>query len=362
MNATCPCCNAPLRYDSGQSELRCESCGNSFEVEAMQRVDDALAQATQASDMTWQRDEQAGTWSQEEQDSLRAYQCPSCGAEIVADDTTAATQCVYCGNPSILPGNLSGDFRPEAVIPFEKAKDEAKAKYKGFLKGKRLLPNDFITGNRIEEITGVYVPFWVFDCDAEANMVFRAQRSRTRTSGDMEITTTEHYLAIREGSLGFDQIPVDGSSKFQDALMEAIEPYDAGKTKAFSSAYLPGYQAERYDVEADQAKPRADERVQESVQATFAGTVQGYQSVQQQSARITLSGGKVRNVLYPVWMLNTRWQGKTYSFAMNGQTGKFVGNLPIAKGKAVQWALGLFVGSFAVIAGVAYAVFAMGGL
>ena len=359
MNATCPCCNAPLRYDGGASELQCDSCGTTFEIDALRSIDQATQATAQPSEMTWDR-QSGGEWSAEEQASLRAYQCPSCGAEIVADDTTAATQCVYCGNPSVLPGNLSGSFRPEDVIPFKLPKEAAVKTYKQFLHGKKLLPDAFVKGNRVEEITGVYVPFWVFDCDADASMTFRAERTTMRTSGNQEITTTEHYLVLRDGSMGFERIPVDGSSKFEDALMEAIEPFDYQQVKPFSAAYLPGFQAERYDVEADAAKPRADERVQESVTAAFAATVKGFTRVVPQGTRIALQGGTVRNVLFPVWMLNTRWQGKTYTFAMNGQTGKFVGNLPIAKSKCIKWGLGLFGGTFAALFAVIYALAAGG--
>ena len=360
INAGCPCCSAPLR-SGGDGGLVCESCGNHFDADVMHYVDEALESAAQASDMTWQQEGAEG-WLPQEQEDLHAYVCPSCGAEIVADATTAATQCVYCGNASILPGNLSGSFRPDAVIPFEFSKEDAKRKYKQFLAGKKLLPNDFTRGNKIEDIAGVYVPFWLFDCDTKAKMVYRAERSSTRTVGNEDVTTTEHYLVMRDGTMGFDQIPVDGSAKFADALMEAIEPFDYGKMQAFATSYMPGYQAERYDVDAKEAQPRANERVEESVKSTFSATVKGYDSVKTQSAQINLDNGKVRNVLFPVWMLNTRWEGNTYTFAMNGQSGKFVGNLPISKAKAWKWRAGLFFGSFAAILGIVYALCAAGGI
>ena len=346
-NAICPCCGAGLRYDA-EKGLHCDSCGNDFDESILQQMDAEMAEAQQPSEMGWQ-DEGNREWTDAEQQQLKSYSCPSCGAEIVADSTTAATQCVYCGNPSIMPGKLSGDFRPDAVIPFVKTKEDAQKALKKSMEGKRLLPDDFLKNHKIEAVTGVYVPFWLFDCGAEAKVRYRAERMHTATMGDTDVITTEHFMVIRDGVMGFERIPVDGSSKFDDTLMEAIEPFDMGKMVPFQSGYLPGYQAERYDVESSGAKGRADERVKSSVESEFAATVKGYVNVRAESTNIRLEGGTVKNVLFPVWMLNTKWGDKTYTFAMNGQTGKFIGDLPISSGKAWKWRIGLFAGGFAAV-------------
>ncbi len=359
MGAKCPCCSAPLRFDGQIGKLKCDSCGNEYEQELMRQVDEAMGQSSQADEMDWKK-AGAGQWQDEERKKLHAYSCPSCGAEIVVDETTAATECVYCGNPSIMPGQMAGDYRPDAVLPFKMTRKDAQDAYRKMISGKRLLPPLFAQENRIEKIAGVYVPFWLFACDAEADMTFRAERKTVHTRGDYRVTDTDHFLVLRGGKIGFTNVPVDGSTKFQDNLMEAIEPFDHESEERFSTAYLPGYQAERYDVDAETAKPRADERVRESVREAFAATVNGYTSVLTQSASIRLEKGNVRNVLIPVWMLNTRWQDKTYTFAMNGRTGKIVGKLPIDKKRALFWGLGLFAGAFAVLFGGAVALFATG--
>lgn len=358
-SAKCPCCGAPLHFDGGEGKLRCDSCGNEFEKDVMRQVDAAVSQSSQADEMNWQK-AGAGDWSDEEKTTLRAYTCSSCGAEIVADQTTAATECVYCGNPSIMPGQLAGGFKPDAILPFVKSKKDAQNAYLGLIRGKRLLPKLFAEENRIEKITGVYVPFWLFGCDADADITYRAERTTAHRSGDYMVTDTDHFLVLRGGRIGFSGVPVDGSSKFDDTLMEAVEPFEYQRETAFSTAYLPGYQAERYDVAAEAARPRADERIKQSVIDVFRGTVNGYTSVSTQSASIRLQQGDVRNVMIPVWMLNTQWKDKTYTFAMNGQTGRIVGNLPVDARRAILWALGLFAGSFVVLFAIVYALFAMG--
>lgn len=357
--ASCPSCGAPLHFDGGEGKLHCDSCGNEFSKDVMRQVDEALNRSSRDNEMNW---ESSGSheWSEEEKSGLLSYSCSSCGAEIVADQETVATECVYCGNPAIMPGQLSGDFRPDAVLPFVKTKQDAQKAYKDLIRGKRLLPKVFASENRIEKITGVYVPFWMFGCDADADITYRAERVTRHRSGDYEITDVDHFLVLRGGRVGFHNVPVDGSSKFDDTLMEAIEPFDSGREAAFTTAYLPGYQAERYDVAAEDAKPRADERIRRSVVEVFRRTVNGYTSVREQSASIRFQNGRVRNVMMPVWMLNTRWKDKRYTFAMNGQTGKIVGNLPVDKGLALKWGLGLFLGSFAALFGIALALFYAG--
>nr|AHF25205.1 hypothetical protein [uncultured bacterium Contig1578] len=271
LNYKCPCCGAPLHYSGASGKLKCDSCGNEFELEAMQQVQE-VEESTAEQTMEWE-----GTgndaWQAGETEHLLTYSCPSCGAEIVVDDTTAATECVYCGNASIMPGAVSGDFRPDAVLPFIKTKEDAVAAYKELIKGKKLLPRAFASKKLIDKITGVYVPFWLFECRTDSTLSFRAQRVHTATHGQDMVTTTDHFLVMRGGSLDFAGVPVDGSSKFDDTLMESVEPFDTTKMQPFDTGYLSGYQAERYDIDAEQAEPRANERIRASVVETFSSTV-----------------------------------------------------------------------------------------
>ena len=116
---------------------------------------------------------------------------------------------------------------------------------KQHLKGKFLLPKAFKTENRIQELKGVYVPFWLYDCEAAADIRCRGTRIRVWRRGDREYTETSHYLVSRSGTIAFDSVPVDGSRKMADDLMESIEPYRYQEGKAFQPAYLAGYLADR---------------------------------------------------------------------------------------------------------------------
>ena len=350
MNYKCPCCSAPLRYDGATGQLACDSCGNVFPLNTVQQAEEVAA-ATADQDIQWEASD--GAWRPEEAEQLRTYSCPSCGAEIVVDATTAATECVYCGNASIMPGALSGSFRPDAVLPFVKTKEDAVKAYADLIKDKKLLPRAFASKKHMDKITGVYVPFWLFQCRADCDLSFRAERVHTHTEGRDQVTDIEHFMVMRGGTLDFDGVPVDGSTKFDDTLMESIEPFDYGKMQEFDAAYLPGYQAERYDVDAEAAQARANERIRTSTVEAFASTVQGYSAVTPQSVNVRLQHGQVTNVLAPVWMLNTKWEGKTYTFAMNGQTGRLVGDLPTDSGAAWKYRLRLFLGPLVGVVGIA---------
>lgn len=264
---------------------------------------------------------------------MKAYSCPSCGAELICDGSTAATSCPYCGNPTVVPGQFSGALKPEFVIPFKLSKDDAVKALKTHYKGKPFLPASFTNGNHIQEIQGVYVPFWLFDGEAEGSARYEATRSFTNRVGDEKITKTEHYDVFRSGSVAFEKIPVDASSKMPDDHMDSIEPYDYRELKPFSAAYLPGFLADRFDISAEQSSQRADERCEGTLNAALQSSVTGYDTCVRKSGRTRLRRGKVHYALMPVWMLSTRWNGKNYLFAMNGQTGKLVGDLPMSWGK-----------------------------
>jgi hypothetical protein len=172
----------------------------------------------------------------------------------------------------------------------------------------------------------------LFSCDALTNASYNAQRVRTWSDSNYNYTETSHYKIFRAGSISFDNVPVDGSTKMADDLMESVEPFDISQGVDFNTAYLAGYLADKYDVSVEQSIPRANERIRNSALDAFKSTVKGYTSVTAESASVNSSNGTYKYALYPVWLLNTSWNGQKFTFAINGQTGKIVGNLPIDKG------------------------------
>ena len=341
-NYQCPACTGPVHFAGESGKLECDFCGNSYEVSTIETLyADKEQAAAEAGPGNWDVSEAGSPWSEAEAAGIKAYTCPSCGGEIICDATTVATSCVYCGNPTVAPGQLGGMLKPDYVLPFKLDKAAAMAALKNHYKGKLFLPKVFASANRLEDIKSVYAPFWLFDGRAEADVVFRATRVSTRTSGDEKITTTEYYRVSRRGKVSFEKVPVDGSTKMPDEHMDAIEPYDYAELKPFSTAYLPGHMADKYDQDAAVCATRANDRIRVSAQDAVRKTVVGYDSVTPEHTNIQIEQGEIKYAMLPVWMLTTKWQNKTYIFVMNGQTGKLVGDLPTDMSRFWMWLLGL---------------------
>jgi len=331
----CPSCGGAIQFDSETQNMKCPYCDTEFEVEALRALDEAL-QAEPQEDLTWS-DAPNAAWQEGEEQELEQYVCQSCGGQIVTERTTSATSCPYCSNPVVLGQRVSGSLKPDCVIPFQLDQKEAQEALQKHFKGKPLLPKRFKDENHIREIKGVYVPFWLFDADADAAIRYRATRTRMWSDSNYNYTSTSYYSVHREGSMSFACVPVDGSEKMDNTLMESLEPYDVSGAVDFQTAYLAGYLADVYDVSAQDSEPRANERIRTSVEQVFRDTVVGYNSVITQGSSIRLSNGKIRYALFPVWLLSTQWNGQNYMFAMNGQTGKLVGNLPTDWGAFWKW-------------------------
>ena len=325
----CPCCGGAIEFNTTAQKMKCPYCDTEFEMEALREYDQEL-QNEAPDEMNWETN--AGCEWQGEDENFVTYVCNSCAGEIICDKTTAATSCPYCGNPVVMKGNLSGTLKPDYIIPFKLDKKAAKDGYFNHIKGKKLLPKIFKDANHIDEIKGMYVPVWLFDAGADANIRYRATRVRHWSDSNYNYTETKYYAILRGGSIAFERVPVDGSEKMDDALMESIEPYDFKDAVDFQTAYMAGYLADKYDVTAEESIGRANQRIKTSTEQAFRSTVQGYTTVMTENSNIRLHNGKAKYALYPVWILNTTYKDQKYTFAMNGQTGKFVGDLPCDMG------------------------------
>lgn len=339
----CPNCSAPLVFQPGNDKVSCEYCGNEFSVDtikelfAQKEARAAQAEAEQAA--TWETAAAGGEWAADETAALHAFTCSSCGAEIVADANTMATECCYCGNPTMIPGRFAGMMKPDFVIPFKKNKNDAINALKKFYEGKILLPNAFTANNRVESIQPMYVPFWLFDAEASGSASYRAEIVHHYETDSERVTETQVYNCTRSGHMKFQRIPVDGSEKMPDAYMESVEPFDYKEMVPFEAGYLAGYLADKYDANAETCAPRADERIRGSVSDTLRSTVTGYDSVTEEELHAVKENSEVSYALVPVWILTTRYEDKPYTFMMNGQSGKMVGSLPYDKTKAILYPL-----------------------
>lgn len=343
----CPCCGAGLKFNGAEQKLACEYCDNTFGLETVKEYHNASTK-TDSQEFAWD-DREYTKWSEEEQRNIRSYICNSCGGEIITDETTAATFCPYCENPTVLPGNVSGGVRPDAVIPFKTTKEDAKKAFLKLCHGKRLLPKDFTAKHRLEKITGMYVPFWLYECSGSVDGQYKATRVRHWSDSNYHYTKTDHYMLSRSAEAGFIGIPMDGSSKMDNVIMESIEPFDMNDAVDFDTAYLSGFLADKYDVESSIGEERIRQRVSNTLDDLLSPTFAGFSSVMPTSKQLSVKHSKAKYVLFPVWMLHSKYQDKIYVFAMNGQTGKMTGTLPIDKKRQWSWFAGVTAGVALVI-------------
>lgn len=344
----CPNCSGAISFDSKTQNMKCPYCDAEFEVESLKGFDDILSEDGNE-DIKWKQEERAG-WGAGERDGLATYICNSCGGEIVGDETLGSTSCPYCDNPVVFSGMWSGGLRPDLVIPFKIDKKAAVNAFSKYLKGKLLLPKAFKKENHIEEVKGLYVPFWLFSADTDAHFRFKGSRVRSWSDSDYNYTETSFYSILRDGGLCFKDIPADGSSKMDDKMMQSLEPFDAREAVDFQTAYLAGYLADKYDIDSTNVEEIANTRIRNSVEEEFRATIHGYSGVVKENGAIQISNAQAKYALYPAWILTTRWQDKPYMFAMNGQTGKFVGKLPVDKGMRAA----VFAGIATVLAPIVY--------
>ncbi len=328
----CPSCTANIKFNPKTQRWDCEYCGASYELEDFEKYEKEM-----------QKNSEAKSTVEIDDIEIEEYHCPNCGAVVVADKNTTATSCVYCGNTTVIKKRLQGEFKPEKIIPFANVKDDAQKEFYRFSKKKWFAPKDFYDMKNIKEVKGVYIPFWLYNIDTDGGITASAQRISSWSSGNYRYTKTDYYNIERTGSMSFERIPADGSTKFDDDIMDSIEPYNYDKLKDFSMSYMSGFLAEKYDVSEEDSYIRAESRSKNSSIQALKETIKGYSNVTIISNNINSIKKNSEYVLLPVWLLNINYKDKIYKFAMNGQTGKMVGNVPISYPKLLLKALGLWL-------------------
>ena len=365
----CPDCLAYLRFDGKEGKWVCDYCDGRFSMEELKQRGAQTKEDTYEVKPSGEAEENSAEVEYKYEENIpqpeddlshmKAYICPSCGAEIVTDDVTAATFCVFCDNPTILPKQLEGAYRPAAILPFETDKEDAKKAFLNLCKGKKLLPPGYTSEQRLEKITGVYVPFWLFDCKAEFDYHATGENTTTWSDTRFIYTKTDLYHIHRAGRMEFENIPLDASEKMQDDLMDALEPFYLEKKQPFDMSYLSGFLAEKYTYEPKDLYDRMTSRITPGVENKAGEGQGGYQRIYGVKCHTDFSSDKQTYMLLPVWMLISKYQGKDYLFAMNGQTGKIVGELPISDKQTAKWFGIIFLIAF-LISGILAVV--MGGV
>ena len=342
----CPNCGGDLRFDPATQRYKCEYCGSDFSQEELEQMNPAEGQEQKAEDFA-QTGERKPDGSQSadgiERDSAGeeavVYSCPSCGAEIVTDATTAATFCYYCHNPVVLSGRLSGEYLPDQIIPFLIDKESAVEQFMTYVKKKKFVPKAFFNEDQIEKLSGVYYPYWIYDCQTEGRVCGEATKVQTWQTGDTEYVKTRYFHVEREGQVKLKNITKNALKKADNVLAEGVLPYRLKEKQPFSMGYLSGFLAEKRDIEKKSLEPEVRDEVKDYAQRILRDSINGYHSVTLDSKQVDMEKENWSYLLLPVWVLTYASRGgSVYYYTMNGQTGKICGKLPVDYGRLIAFA------------------------
>lgn len=341
----CPNCGSSLTFRPDKQCFSCDYCRSDFteaELTARQAANtgnDAPPEEMLASDTGFER-------------QIAFYLCPTCGGEIIGEASMAATSCLYCHNPVILSDRLSGEWRPDKVIPFAFDKNDVKKHFATWTKGRWFIDGTFLDKAAVENVCGVYYPFWVVEGRAQARMQATGENVRVWRMGDTEFTEISRYDVTRAGDFDFNDLTLKATSEQAARMVDGLYPYDISTLQDFSMPYLSGFLAEKRSIEKTALELKAKDLVSRTARALLRKDMSGYGAVTENDFSLSILTDKWRYALMPVWLLTYNYKGENYFFAMNGQTGKATGRVPVSRKKlsVLFLAVSLAVGAVAMAA------------
>jgi len=396
MSYKCPNCGGGLQFDPPSGKFKCEFCLSEFTEEEMKRLEEEEARKKvryeeesvepessggqpgepggsggqsgesgssggksrepggsggQSGESGGSRGQSRGLESSETQERAVIYSCPSCGAEIVTDATTAATFCYYCHNPVVLSGRLSGELMPDYVLPFSIDKKGATERFLSWIGKKKFVPKSFYSKDQIEKLSGIYFPYLLYSCQVDGKLNADAEKNRTWTTGNIQFTEHKKYQVERAGCLDVKNLTRNALLKANRELVEGVLPFEMEKMLPFQMGYLSGFQAQKRDMDGQNFTADAELEVKNYAVEQLKSSISGYATINVKNSETHIRNAKWQYALLPVWALTykDRQKDKVYYFAMNGQTGKIWGKLPVDKGKLAVLFLEVFIPVFTVL-------------
>ena len=284
------------------------------------------------------------------------YSCPSCGAQIVTEESTAATFCYYCHNPVILSGRLEGKYTPDYVVPFAIDRKKALGIFSSWIAKKKFVPRSFYNQDQIDKFSGVYFPYLVYSCKVSGHIDAEGKRVERNRIGDMEDITTGIYRVRREGEMPVENISKNALKKANRVLVEGVQPFDMKDMKPFNMGYLSGFLAEKRDIEPSELQKGVEGEVKDYARYQLQNSVAGYEDLHITDDALKITDEAWKYALMPVWTVTYKDPGsdKIYYFSMNGQNGKVLGELPVDEGLIRAYFLKIFIPLFVILMAVSY--------
>ena len=358
----CPNCGGVLSYDSSIQLLKCDFCESTFhEGEIDRSIPMGASVEAKETEHVKTVDEflEHAPWEAEGTNAENAitYNCPSCGAGVVADQSMMTANCPFCGNNMLVSGIANAENVPQYVVPFEVSRERASHELTEHFKGKWYLSRKFQA--ELEHMKGVYVPYHLYDYEVHGTGQYIGYRESENENGSK--SKTGYKPATRTGHANFTKIAVDGSSKMPDAHMDAIMPFDFNKMMPFSANYVVGYLAEVADESVEECRPRAESRAEVTFRESMRKSVEdlkGVDGIEEAHEDFESNLLSASTCSLPVWLMHCSWENIDMLFAVNGQTGECVGDLPVSKVRRGATVGGLLVALLIVWAVVVFGLLA----
>jgi DNA-directed RNA polymerase subunit RPC12/RpoP len=289
--------------------------------------------------------------------------CKECGASVHVGQGERTTACAFCGSAQVLAAEAGEPpIRPGSLLPFRVTKEDANKRFGDWLSSLWLRPNDLKRIAKVNEMGGVYVPFWTFDADvtsqwtAERGWYYYETEAYTETVDGQQVERTREVQRTRwEPAEGvrrdrFDDVLVCAGRALPPELVGKLSTFDTKLLVPYQPEFLAGWRAESYSVELQPASAIAQQKMTR-VQEGRCGSDVGGNTHQRLSVMNEYDNTTFKHVLLPVWVAAYRYNGKVFRFVVNGQTGEVVGVAPWSVGKII-----LLVVSILLVIGVIIAV------
>ncbi|MCB9742336.1 MAG: TFIIB-type zinc ribbon-containing protein [Alphaproteobacteria bacterium] len=353
-NFPCPGCGADLEWSPGAGNLTCPYCGHFHEDTSV--IPDFTPQKKFIAQVDSYKREST-PWGTE----TKQMDCGSCGANFDVEPTVENSACPFCGSAAINPhkGSSWAMIPADGVAPFSVSKEDAARSFREWLGGLWFRPSALKTMAQLGSLQGSYIPVWTFDVKTDAK--WEAERGtyyyeEEEVEDDQGNTTTKRVRKTSwEDASGrhtgkWQDVMVNASKAIDQELLEGLLPYNMNKMRPYDVSYLQGFVGERYQVPLEEGYEGAQKIVEDWVEKKCAEQVGG-DTHRNLDVETRFLDPKFALVLAPVWIAAYQYNGESYRYVVNGQTGKAHGTSPLSWPKII----GLILAIVAVIAGIVIA-------
>ena len=340
LSTKCPNCGAPINFNRATELWECIYCGKKYSQEEMQKLNISVSNIPTTINTNQGIKKRLG--------EMILYHCADCKADIMSDENSFLETCVYCTSSNITKSKTNEGVAPTKIIPFKITEEEAIKKFQDIAKKRPLMPQVFHNPDNLEFVKGIYIPFWTYDIETDCKVNLTATDKTTWKESGYTYEKLDKYLVKKEGSMSFSGIITDASTHFDDNLMDSLEPFDFNELVDYNPTYLTNYLVEKYDIESNETLNRAKNKaIETSIEVIKTSVKHQNKNIDKQEN----IANKLNEdyIFLPFWIANIKYKEKIYTFAINGQTGKIVCDIPLSKKRVVLLSIIIFLISFFII-------------